>query len=298
MRSGTDMGSLVSEMILITEVVLELARADELELDNEEVAGLSRAVGRGAAASANAYTIVRDQEIARQAQQHFSFVAHELRTPLQTAQLAVQVLDQMLDGRHARYVRSLDRALCQVLELVDNSLVEVRLSGTPDVDVRQVNAQAVVRTVCEQLRDHVEDKSIQLFTDADDFQLNADEKLLVSALTNLVRNGVKFTPSGGRLRVRARKQADQAVFEVEDECGGMSDDVPPRLFQPFVQANSDKTGHGLGLVIVKQAAEAHGGSVHVNNRPPQGCVFVLKLPLGQAGPPDAGERGIDGSSRS
>jgi signal transduction histidine kinase len=70
------------------------------------------------------------------------------------------------------------------------------------------------------------------------------------------------------------------LFTVEDECGGIPEDLPKRLFQPFVQAGSDKSGFGLGLLIVKQATEAHRGSVRVTNRLDRsGCIFVLDLPL-------------------
>lgn len=280
-RTGTDIGSLVEEMFLILEVVVELAKADGRELGCDEVVGLSKAIARGTGASANAYTAVRDEELAKQAQKHFSFVAHELRTPLHKAQLAVHVLEQALAGAQAKPVDRLRRALSQVIGLVDNSLVEVRLSGKPDVNLQRVGTRELVEMVRDELQGHLEDKDLELHTEVEQLEFEADEKLVVSALTNLVRNAIKFTPSGRCIRVRACERAGRAVFEVEDECGGMPEDVPARLFQPFVQTSPDKTGHGLGLMIVKQAAEAHGGSVHINNQPPKGCVFVLKVPLTQ-----------------
>jgi signal transduction histidine kinase len=68
------------------------------------------------------------------------------------------------------------------------------------------------------------------------------------------------------------------LFEVFDGCGGLPEDLPQKLFQPFVQVGEDRSGFGLGLVIVKQAVEAHGGAVRVVNDPPQGCCFVVELP--------------------
>lgn len=100
-------------------------------------------------------------------------------------------------------------------------------------------------------------------------------------MENLLKNAVKFTREGGSIVVAARQVGDRAVFEVGDQCGGIPDNVLPLLFEPFVQAEPQKGGSGLGLVIIKQAAEAHGGTVRVDNRPGTGCCFVLDLPCRQ-----------------
>lgn len=73
------------------------------------------------------------------------------------------------------------------------------------------------------------------------------------------------------------------MLEVEDRCGGLPEDLPERLFQPFVQAGDDKSGFGLGLMIVKQAAEAHNGSVRVVNTPGVACCFIIDLPRDAGG---------------
>jgi len=101
----------------------------------------------------------------------------------------------------------------------------------------------------------------------------------LSAITNLVRNAIKFSVEGGRVDFRARALEDRVLFEVEDSCRGMPEELPPKLFQPFVQQNADRSGFGLGLLIVKRAIEAHHGSVRVVNRPNEGCTFVLDVPL-------------------
>jgi signal transduction histidine kinase len=94
-----------------------------------------------------------------------------------------------------------------------------------------------------------------------------------------MRNAIKFSLEGGRVTLRARALEDRVLFEVEDSCAGMPDDLLPKLFQPFVQENADRSGFGLGLSIVKRAVEAHHGSVRVVNRTNEGCTFVLDLPL-------------------
>ena len=80
------------------------------------------------------------------------------------------------------------------------------------------------------------------------------------------------------MTIRSRLGGARMLFEIDDECGGLPEDLPAKMFQPFVQAGSDRTGFGLGLVIVKHAIDAHAGAVRVIDRSPHGCRFVLELP--------------------
>lgn len=111
-----------------------------------------------------------------------------------------------------------------------------------------------------------------------DRELDVDVRLVHSALTNLVRNAVKFTHEGGHVEVRASSEGDRTVIKVEDRCGGLPPGAVERAFAPFVSMGPDRTGFGLGLAIAKQAADAHGGAIRVQNLPGKGCIFVLELP--------------------
>jgi signal transduction histidine kinase len=105
-----------------------------------------------------------------------------------------------------------------------------------------------------------------------------DQRLLRSAIGNILGNAVKFTHEGGTIAVRARRHEGRVTVEVEDACGGLPEGNTAQLFEPFVQRGADRSGFGLGLAIVKQALEAHGGRVSVRNMPGKGCVFCLELP--------------------
>ena len=112
-----------------------------------------------------------------------------------------------------------------------------------------------------------------------DVVLSVDRKLVLSALNNLLRNAVKFTPPSGRICVRVMSRDHLLRIEVEDSCGGIPPQDLAALFVPFVQGGKDRSGFGLGLAIAKNAALAHGGTIDVTNVPGQGCIFVLQLPL-------------------
>jgi signal transduction histidine kinase len=113
-----------------------------------------------------------------------------------------------------------------------------------------------------------------------DERISLDTRLVRSALGNLVRNAVKYTSSGGVVEVRGHIANGRAVIEVEDRCGGLAPGKVEEAFAPFVRLDNRQSGFGLGLAIAKQAVDAHGGSIRVQNLPGKGCIFVLEFPVG------------------
>jgi signal transduction histidine kinase len=109
--------------------------------------------------------------------------------------------------------------------------------------------------------------------------IDGDPQLLSSAVMNLVHNAFKYTPSGGRVVVRAHAEKGRLVIEVEDECGGIPASKAD-LFKVFAdRRGSDRSGLGLGLSIARKAVRAHGGDIEIRNMPGKGCVFVIEMPL-------------------
>ena len=282
MRIGANIASLTEEMTLVGVTVAELVEEQDASIALHDLTRMMVIVGRGAAASVGAYAALRDKELADQAAQHFSFIAHEIRNPLQNAGLAAQLLAVVPEAERAKHLERLERALTQLTELVDDSLIESRLYSEPKLHMQRLNSRKLIQTVCDDLAAQMNERGLTIKVEVEDFSLDGDRAILVSALTNLLRNAVKFTRDESSVTVAARLVDDRAVFEVGDQCGGIPEDFLSQLFEPFVQARSDKGGSGLGLVIVKQAAEAHSGTVSVDNRPGHGCSFVLDLPRRQS----------------
>lgn len=281
MRLGVDLGSLALEIALVSEVILKLYDEDGLHIACHDSQLLSRVIGQASAASVHAYVALRDKQLANQAAQHFSFIAHEIRNPLHNARLAAMMLATGNEEIRQRSLERIERSLSQLSELVDNSLVQAQLYGEPTMNVERLDSVALAQAAREDIIAHADARGLTLTVEAQQFELDGDRKLLLSALTNLLKNAVKFSHEGGNVTLRVRTVEQRALFEIEDSCGGMHEDMPQRLFQPFVQASNDRSGFGLGLAIVKQAVDAHEGAVRVINRPGQGCTFVVDLPLRQ-----------------
>lgn len=275
-RVGLDIGGLTEEMALVGECILALANEAGHTFSSAQICRLLRVMSKGTSTSVRAYAAKRDEQLSAQAAQHFSFIAHEIRNPLGTARLACQLLAD--EGAPEKHLRRLERALEQLSDLVDNSLVRARLEGEPELRLQTVSARDLLDDACGDLGAHIERRGQSLRIEADAFELDVDRKVMVSALSNLVRNAVKFSRNEGCIVVRARQEDERALFEIQDECGGMPEELPAKLFAPFVQAGNDRTGFGLGLMIVKQAVEAHRGSIRVANMPPTGCCFIVDIP--------------------
>jgi signal transduction histidine kinase len=276
MEMGHDIGGLAEEFSMVAETILEVAMAEDVNATLDEAAALARLIGRGTAESVRAYADLRDRQLAWESSRHFSFMAHELRTPLHTARLAVHLM--VAGGERRELLARLQRAHDQLADLVDNSLVESRLHGHHAIRPTLHRTHALMYEAAENAAMLAARRSVELRVEGDDIEVMVDPKVMVSALTNLLVNGVKFSCEGGAVTIRSRSAEDRVLLEIDDSCGGLPDELPARLFQPFVQASRDRSGFGLGLVIVKQAVEAHRGAVRVMNQAPHGCRFVIELP--------------------
>jgi signal transduction histidine kinase len=109
-------------------------------------------------------------------------------------------------------------------------------------------------------------------------KIEADQDLLFSAVSNLVQNAIKYTRPGGTIRIRGRAAGDQAIIEIEDECGGLGSTTPEDLFKPFEKHHKNRDGLGLGLTIAQRAIALNDGQIEVVNLPGCGCIFRISLP--------------------
>jgi signal transduction histidine kinase len=280
LRVGFDVHQVVREYGILADVLLITAEEGGVVLGAADARVLNDELNRAAAEAVRAYVARRDEEARRQAARHRSFIAHELRTPLGSAFTAHEHLRRTvaeLDGAPAGQV--LGRSLRRLRELIDQVLIEGRLDAGVDPDYQDVDVAALCRQVVEDARLDAEGRGVTVHVDAPAaLPARADRRLLHSAVSNLVRNGIKFSVDGGTVTVRVHVERDDAVIAVDDACGGFDPTGWVDVFEPFVQGDGDRTGFGLGLAIAKQAADVHGGRIGFRDAAPRGCTFELRVP--------------------
>ena len=216
-------------------------------------------------------------------------VSHELRNPLNailgwTRMLRAGKLDA---ERAARALETIERNATMQASLVEDILDVSRIiTGKLVLKVGAVDLCAVVSSALETVRLAADAKQIRVDLDLDDrLDLAAgDPERLQQVVWNLLSNAIKFTPRGGTVEVRTRRDGEQVELSVRDDGQGIAPDFLPFVFDRFRQADSTSTrvhgGLGLGLAIVRHLVELHGGTVAVASEGlGKGATFTVRLPL-------------------
>jgi signal transduction histidine kinase len=281
LRLGFSLDSVVREYGALRTAIVDTAIEAGVEVTFRELQVVFDAIVSGIANAVSEYAAQRDAELHRNANEHFAFVAHELRNPLGSAKMAFELLKlngQLPTDGHA--VGALQRGLQKTADLIDQTLQAARVASGIDLRRQWTTLKGLLEDAQIGALAEAESKGVELrLTVEKDDKVSLDRRLVLSALDNLVRNAVKYTARGSVVGVRARVTNGRAVLEVEDCCGGLPPGKVEKAFAPFVRLDNREKGFGLGLAIAKQAVDAHGGSIRIQNLPEKGCVFVLELPV-------------------
>ncbi|HEY9402985.1 MAG TPA: PAS domain S-box protein [Pyrinomonadaceae bacterium] len=229
------------------------------------------------------------QEANRLKDEFLATLSHELRTPL-TAILGWSRLLQTSnfdEAATARALGTIERNAQAQTQLIDDLLDTSRIiTGKLRLEVRPVNPASVVAAAVETARPAAEARDIRLQTrlDTQAGPISGDPDRLQQVVWNLLSNALKFTPKGGRVEVRLERAGSHVEITVADTGRGIAPEFLPHVFDRFRQADQTTTrkhgGLGLGLAIVRQLVELHGGSVHVESAGEgHGTSFTVSLPL-------------------
>lgn len=277
---GFSIDTLIRDYGILRKCILDALEETENMVSLREYRLLSDFLLDGIATAVSAYVEQRDAAQRQEAQKHFAFLAHELRNQVSSVSVAFSILEKRGVLPEIKSVRLIDRGLARLREMVNGALVEASLTAGIAVHRERLVLAELLREACDESAIDAGDRAITTRIEAaEGLTIEADPRLLRSAVTNLFRNAVKFTRPGGQVTVRGGPRAEGGVLiEVEDSCGGLASGAIEKIFAPFEQAGADRSGFGLGLAITRQAVEVQGGSVTVRDLPGQGCVFALELP--------------------
>jgi signal transduction histidine kinase len=214
-------------------------------------------------------------------------VAHEFRTPLTSLRMAIHLCAEGAVGPLNEKQTELMYAAredCERLQgIVDDLLDLSRIqAGRIELHARAVSARALLDDAVEAYRAAAAEKQIDLSVGSltVDRQVLADPDRVRLVLGNLVENALRHTPSGGQVELRAAPEGGMLRFVVSDSGPGIAAEHLPRLFDRFYRIpGAAPGGAGLGLYIVKEIVEAHGGRAGVESEVGQGSIFWFTLPL-------------------
>jgi signal transduction histidine kinase/ActR/RegA family two-component response regulator len=219
-----------------------------------------------------------------------ALLSHELRNPLAPIVTAVHILKTRADGQPTKELDAIERQAQHLVRLVDDLLDVARLVRgkvvleRAPVEIAQVLSRAVemVSPLLEQRR-----HSLDIHVPSVGLMVDADENRLAQVVSNLLNNAAHYTEAGGHIGIAARRVGETVVIEVSDDGAGIATDAMASIFELFVQGpsgSSRKGGLGLGLVVVRQLTELHGGSVSVaSDGAGRGTKFTVRLPVLPAG---------------
>jgi signal transduction histidine kinase len=279
LRVGFDLAQVIREYEILTECILDEVEAVGGSISTRAFRRVQALLNAGRAQAISAYIDRRDVEMTRTHSQHVAFIAHELRSPLMSAFLVVTALRKKERPEDQWALGMLTRSLNALRELIDQVLTADRLAVQIQLRRESFDLRTLLEQVAAEAQLAARQRHVEVAMQAPEaLPFNGDQRLLRSAIDNVLGNAVKFTHEGSAINVRARRNDGVITVEVEDGCGGLPQSNTTELFEPFVQRGENRTGFGLGLAIVKQALEAHGGRVSVRNVPGKGCVFSLELP--------------------
>jgi signal transduction histidine kinase/DNA-binding response OmpR family regulator len=226
-------------------------------------------------------------------------LSHELRTPLNAILGWTQLLkqDQEEPAMLSEAISVIERNVHVQTQLIEDLLDMSRIvSGNVRLDLQRIELSEIINSAMEAVKPAAETKNVKLEKMIDPLAgpLNADSSRLQQVLWNLLTNAIAFTPKGGKVRVLAEGLQSHVEISVSDTGEGISPDFLPHIFERFSQADgSAKRKHhglGLGLSIVKNLVEMHGGTVRASSRGKgQGATFIVRLPLRAAERNEAGE---------
>ncbi len=234
--------------------------------------------------------IVRDitQELAAKAQKDYFFsrASHDLRTPLTNIMTRLYLLGKKPDELE-RHLRILNHVSMQMMTLVNDLLDMMRFEqGKQILHRHNLVLQELTEQVVETQDADAEVRGIALSAvmEAAPLEIYADTSRLQQVITNLISNAIHYTPEGGRIVVRVERlcetDQDYAVIRVSDTGVGISPEHLAHIFDPFFRVNDEKgDGSGLGLSIVKEIVELHGGKVTVSSTLGVGTTFTLYFAL-------------------
>jgi two-component system, NtrC family, sensor histidine kinase KinB len=232
--------------------------------------------------------VTRLKELERLKSEFVMAASHELKTPLQTLGMSIDLLQEGAAERLTDKQRGLltaaheelERLKSLVSDLLDLSRIE---AGKVAMETESVAVAGLFERAVAAFRLQADEKRVELTCEvpADLPTVRADAVKIAWVLTNLISNAMRYVGAGGFIRLRAERVGEWVYLSVADNGEGIPEEYQSRIFDKFVKATSRRSvgGSGLGLTICREIVRAHQGAIWVESVPGKGSTFTFTLPV-------------------
>lgn len=283
------------ETVITNEKVLELFERSgpetslahaEIPLADEHTFNAQLTVAEGLGRVVVMQDITHLKELDRLKSEFVSTVSHDLRTPLTTVQGYIELLDRVgpLNATQQGFVKKALNSLSHITLLISDLLDIGRIEAGYDLEMRPCRINDCITQTVESLLDTAaqHEVTLRVGTVAEGLWVKGNPYRLRQVLDNLINNAIKYNRPNGWIEVRAQRDEDHIVVQVQDNGIGIPTEEQPRVFDRFYRVVTEETeqirGSGLGLAIVKSIVEKHKGRAWVESTPGKGSTFSFILP--------------------
>ena len=279
LRLGFSLSHVVHAYGAMCQSITELATLKSAQITADEFNILNGCLDIAIASAVSEFQFQSNEANDVRELKHLGFLAHELRNALSSATMAHEMIKAGLVGTGGSTANVLEANLHRMKTLIDRSLSEVRMRADADLYIEKFRLSELLEQIAITANADALKRLQTLHRDVDwSIEVESDRQFILSAISNLVQNAIKYSKIASSIWVRASLVGDRVHIEIEDECGGLDPSKVEALFEPYVQEHADRSGLGLGLAIVQRAVHLVKGTITVKNNPGTGCTFVLEFP--------------------
>lgn len=265
------------------QAITDLAFERDAPFAVTEFRTLNRCLDNAIADAVLEFSTQRDVLVLRQhtseAKERVGVLVHELRNALSTATVAVSALEFGNLSVSGATGAVLKRSHATLDILISRAVEEVRQGSAPEREIFSIKTFIADAESAARLEAAAAGCVLIVHPVLQSMSVRGNRPMLHAALANLLQNAFKFTHPHTEITLHAYLFDDKVLVEVRDHCGGLSHGTAEKLFTPFTQRGTDKSGLGLGLAIARHSVETDFGTLSVRNVPGVGCVFTMALPL-------------------
>ncbi|ONI37710.1 histidine kinase [Candidatus Epulonipiscium fishelsonii] len=247
--------------------------------------------GKGEMAElANAFNHMTEQlQLVDQSRQEFvSDVSHELKTPLSSIKVLTESLmceEDVPVEMYKEFFYDINSEVDRLNVIITDLLLLVKLDRTEIMlNINETNIKHLIANILKRLSPLARKKDIEMIYEANkEIYAEVDEVKLTLAISNIIENGIKYTPEGGQVKVKLQSDMQDVFIEVEDTGIGIAKEEQGRIFERFYRTDKtrsrDTGGTGLGLSITYRTIIMHTGSIQVESEEGIGSTFVIQIPI-------------------